>query len=61
MARDTRLYSLAHAAAMIGENPALVEVVAANPDNIDYGEMRRVSPRPVRPIRMRKLLQSRRI
>ncbi|MCB9948444.1 MAG: hypothetical protein H6842_14285 [Rhodospirillaceae bacterium] len=39
MARDTCVYSLARAAMMIGENPELIEVVAANPDNIDYGEM----------------------
>ena len=39
MARDTTFYSLAHAATMIGENRELLEVVAANPDDIDYGEM----------------------
>jgi hypothetical protein len=39
MARDTCVYSLARVAMMIGENPELIEVVAANPDNIDYGEM----------------------
>ncbi|MBA2430785.1 MAG: hypothetical protein H0V56_01560 [Chthoniobacterales bacterium] len=39
MARDTSVYSLAHMATMIGENRELIEVVAANSDNIDYGEM----------------------
>ncbi|MFC3725725.1 hypothetical protein [Neoaquamicrobium sediminum] len=39
MARDTTTYSLAHVATMIGENRELLEVVAANPDDIDYGEM----------------------
>ena len=39
MARDTTVYSLAHVATMIEENRELIEAVAANPDNIDYGEM----------------------
>lgn len=39
MARDTTFCSLAHAATMIGENRELLEVVAFNSDNIDYGEM----------------------
>lgn len=39
MARDTTFYSLAHVATMIGENRELLEVVAANPDDVDYGEM----------------------
>lgn len=39
MARETSVYSLARVATMIGENPELIEVVAANPDNLDYGEM----------------------
>lgn len=39
MARDTTFYSLAHVATMIGENRDLLEVVAANPDDVDYGEM----------------------
>ena len=39
MARDTTVYSLAYVATMIGENRELIEVVAANSDNIDYGEM----------------------
>lgn len=33
------LYSLAHVATMIEENRELLEVVAANPDDITYGEM----------------------
>ena len=39
MVRATYAYSLARAAMMIGENSELIEVVAANPDNINYGEM----------------------
>ncbi len=39
MARETTFYSLAHVATMFGENRELLEVVAANPDDIDYGEM----------------------
>lgn len=39
MARDTTFYSLAHVATMIGENRELLEIVVANPDDIDYGEM----------------------
>ena len=39
MARDTSVYSLARVATMIGESIELIEVVTANPDNIDYGEM----------------------
>lgn len=39
MARDTNVYSLAYVAAMIGESRELIEVVATNSDNIDYGEM----------------------
>lgn len=39
MARVTHVFSLAHVAGMIGENPELLEVIAANSDNIDYGEM----------------------
>ena len=39
MARDTYVYSLDQVAKRIGENPELLEVIAANSDNIDYGEM----------------------
>ena len=39
MARETSFHSLARVAMMIGENRELIEVVAANPDNIDDGEM----------------------
>jgi hypothetical protein len=39
MARDTTVYSLAYTATMIGEDRELIEVVAANPDDIDTGEM----------------------
>jgi hypothetical protein len=39
MARDTTFYGLAYVAPMIGENRELLELVAANPDDVDYGEM----------------------
>lgn len=39
MARETYVYSLAHVATVIDENPELIEVIATNPDNIDHGEM----------------------
>lgn len=39
MARDTHLCSIAQVAAMIGENLELIEIVTANPDNIDDGEI----------------------
>lgn len=39
MVRDTTAYSLAHVEMNIGEDRELLEVVAAKPDDIDYGEM----------------------
>ena len=42
MARSTYVYSIGYVAALIGENLELLEEVAANSDNIDYGEMIRV-------------------
>ena len=39
MARVTCVFTLEHVARMIGENQELLEVIAANSDNIDYGEM----------------------
>lgn len=33
------LYTISYVAEMIGENIELIEVVSANSDNIDYGEM----------------------
>ena len=39
MARSTHLYTIKYVATMIGENLELLEEIAANSDNIDYGEM----------------------
>lgn len=39
MARTTHLYTIRHVATLIGENLELLEEIAANSDNIDYGEM----------------------
>jgi len=39
MARVTHLLSLDEVARRIGENRELIEIVSANSDNIDYGEM----------------------
>lgn len=39
MARVTHVQSIAEVAKTIGENLELIEVVSANSDNIDYGEM----------------------
>ncbi len=39
MARVTHLLALDEVARRIGENPELIEIVSANSDNIDYGEM----------------------
>jgi len=39
MARTTHLYTIGHVATMIGENLELIEQIAMNSDNIDYGEM----------------------
>ncbi|GHG36599.1 hypothetical protein [Paracoccus aerius] len=39
MARVTHLLALDEVARRIGENRELIEIVSANSDNIDYGEM----------------------
>ena len=39
MARPTYLFTIGHVAKRIGENLELLEQVAMNSDNIDYGEM----------------------
>ena len=39
MARQTVFFSIGHVARKIGENLELLEQVAMNDDNIDYGEM----------------------
>ena len=39
MARVTCVFTLEYVARMIGENQELLEVIAANSDNVDYGEM----------------------
>lgn len=39
MARSTRRYTIKYVATMIGEDLELLEEIAANSDNIDYGEM----------------------
>lgn len=43
MARDTHIVAINHVATMISENVELLEQIAANSDNIDYGEMIYVS------------------
>lgn len=39
MGRDTCTYAIDYVAKRIGENLELLEEIASNPDNIDYGEM----------------------
>ncbi|WP_138472190.1 hypothetical protein [Poseidonocella sp. HB161398] len=39
MARVTQVLSIGEVARRIGENLELIEVISANSDNIDYGEM----------------------
>ncbi|WP_206078414.1 hypothetical protein, partial [Poseidonocella sp. HB161398] len=39
MARVTQVLSIVEVARRIGENLELIEVISANSDNIDYGEM----------------------
>ena len=39
MGRDTQVYTMDHVAKMINEDPELLDVITANSDNIDYGEM----------------------
>jgi hypothetical protein len=39
MARPTHVYTIDYVATLIGENIELIQQVASNSDNIDYGEM----------------------
>jgi len=39
MARITHVHTIDEVARRIGKNLELIEIVSANPDNIDYGEM----------------------
>ena len=39
MARPTHVYTIEYVASLIGENLELLQEVASNSDNIDYGEM----------------------
>ncbi|OJU66571.1 MAG: hypothetical protein BGO05_11650, partial [Rhizobiales bacterium 63-7] len=39
MARQTHVYTIEYVATLIGENLELLEEIASNSDNIDYGEM----------------------
>jgi len=46
MGRDTRIYAIGYVSEMTGENLELLEQIATNPDNIDYGEMIDVATAP---------------
>lgn len=46
MARDTHIYAIGYVATTIGENLELLEQIATNSDNIDYGEMIDVATGP---------------
>ncbi len=46
MGRDTHIYAIGYVAEMIGENLELLEQIATNSDNIDYGEMIDVATGP---------------
>jgi len=39
MGRDTQVYAMDHVGKMINEAPELLDIMTANSDNIDYGEM----------------------
>ncbi len=39
MARPTHVYTIEYVATLIGKNLELLEEIASNSDNIDYGEM----------------------
>jgi len=39
MGRDTRIYAIGYVSEMTGENLELLEQIATNLDNIDYGEV----------------------
>ncbi len=46
MGRNTHIVALGHVAETIGENVELLKEIAANSDNIDYGEMIYVTTGP---------------
>lgn len=46
MGRDTHIVATGHVAKMVGENPELLEQIAANSDYIDYGDMIHVATGP---------------
>ena len=46
MGRDTRIYAIGYVSEMTGENLELLEQIATNTDNIDYGEMIDVATGP---------------
>ena len=46
MGRDSYTYAIDYVAKLIGENLELLEEVASNSDNIDYGEMIKVMTGP---------------
>lgn len=46
MGRDTSICAIDYVAKRIGENLELLEEIASNPDNIDYGEMLDVATGP---------------
>lgn len=48
MARPTHISTIEYVATLIGENLELLEEIASNFDNIDYGEMIRVYAEPTR-------------
>ena len=50
MGRDTHIYAIGYVAEITGENLELLEQIATNPDNIDYGEMIEVATGPDRSI-----------
>jgi hypothetical protein len=39
MGRPTHVYTIGYVAVLIGENLELIQEIASNSDNIDYGEM----------------------
>ncbi len=46
MSRDTHIVAIGYVAQMIGENLELLEEIAPNSDNLDYGEMISVATGP---------------
>ncbi len=39
MGRTTSVYTITHVAKMLGENLELLEEIASNDDNLDYGDI----------------------